>query len=38
MEVIWRAGIEEEMMIERFGDQYRAFMQETGRFMPGLIR
>jgi protein-S-isoprenylcysteine O-methyltransferase Ste14 len=37
MEVFWRAGIEEEMMIEQFGDQYRAFMQETGRFTPRLI-
>ena len=29
-----RAGDEEAIMIEEFGDQYRAYMQRTGRFMP----
>ena len=37
-EVVWRASIEEEIMIERFGDQYRDYMGETGRFTPRLIR
>jgi protein-S-isoprenylcysteine O-methyltransferase Ste14 len=25
---------EEQMMIEKFGDKYRVYMQETGRFVP----
>jgi protein-S-isoprenylcysteine O-methyltransferase Ste14 len=29
-----RIGKEEAMMIERFGDEYRAYMQRTGRFFP----
>jgi protein-S-isoprenylcysteine O-methyltransferase Ste14 len=37
-EVMWRANIEEGMMIERFGEQYRAYMGETGRFVPRLLR
>ena len=31
-----RVGNEEAMMIEQFGDQYRAYMQRTGRFLPRL--
>jgi protein-S-isoprenylcysteine O-methyltransferase Ste14 len=31
-----RIGKEEAMMIERFGDEYRAYMQRTGRFLPRL--
>lgn len=38
LEVTWRTGIEEGMMVERFGDQYRAYMGETGRFAPRLVR
>lgn len=29
---------EEEVMLERFGDKYRAYMQSTGRFLPQLKR
>jgi protein-S-isoprenylcysteine O-methyltransferase Ste14 len=29
-----RIGKEETMMIEQFGDEYRAYMQRTGRFLP----
>ena len=29
---------EEAMLLERFGDEYRAYMQRTGRFLPGLGR
>ncbi len=29
-----RAGDEEALMIEEFGDQYRAYMRSTGRFLP----
>ena len=28
------SGKEETMMIEQFGDEYRAYMQRTGRFLP----
>jgi protein-S-isoprenylcysteine O-methyltransferase Ste14 len=31
-----RIGKEETMMIEHFGDEYRAYMQRTGRFLPRL--
>jgi protein-S-isoprenylcysteine O-methyltransferase Ste14 len=29
-----RIGKEEAMMVEQFGDEYRAYMQQTGRFLP----
>ncbi len=29
-----RVGEEEALMIEEFGDQYRAYMERTGRFLP----
>jgi protein-S-isoprenylcysteine O-methyltransferase Ste14 len=29
-----RVRKEETMMIERFGDNYRAYMKRTGRFLP----
>ncbi len=29
-----RVPKEEQMMIEQFGDEYRAFMKRTGRFLP----
>ncbi len=29
-----RVGHEEALMVEEFGDQYRAYMQRTGRFLP----
>lgn len=32
--IVERAGHEEQMLIERFGDEYRAYMQRTGRFLP----
>ena len=31
-----RIGEEEAMMIEQFGDEYRIYMQRTGRFLPRL--
>jgi len=34
----WMVGHEEEMMLERFGDEYRAYMERTGRFLPRLGR
>jgi len=33
-----RVGNEEALMIEQFGDEYRAYMQQTGRFLPRLAR
>lgn len=33
-----RIGKEETMMIEQFGSEYRAYMQQTGRFLPRLAR
>ncbi len=29
-----RVPKEEQMMIEAFGDEYKAYMQRTGRFFP----
>ena len=29
-----RTPIEEEKLVERFGEQYQAYMQATGRFLP----
>jgi protein-S-isoprenylcysteine O-methyltransferase Ste14 len=31
-----RIGKEEAMMIEQFGDEYRTYMQRTGRLLPRL--
>ena len=31
-----RVGDEEGLMIEEFGDQYRAYMERTGRFLPSM--
>jgi len=36
--IISRVGREEATMIEQFGDEYRAYMQRTGRFLPRLTR
>jgi protein-S-isoprenylcysteine O-methyltransferase Ste14 len=32
--LLWRVPREEQMMVEVFGDEYRAYMQRTGRFLP----
>ena len=32
--LVWRVPKEEQMMIEAFGDEYKAYMQRTGRFLP----
>ncbi len=32
------AKAEERDAIDKFGDQYRRYMSETGRFVPGLCR
>jgi protein-S-isoprenylcysteine O-methyltransferase Ste14 len=33
---LYRARVEEEMMIEQFGDEYRGYMARTGRIIPRL--
>ena len=36
--ILWRIPREEQMMIEAFGDEYKAYMQRTGRFFPRLLK
>ena len=36
--LVARTRIEEEKLIERFGDEYRDYMMKTGRFVPRLWR
>jgi protein-S-isoprenylcysteine O-methyltransferase Ste14 len=38
LEVISRIGFEEHLMLEYFGDQYREYMEYTGRLLPRLIQ
>ena len=37
LEVASRVGFEESLMLEYFGDQYRDYMQKTGRLLPRFI-
>ena len=32
--IVFRTPREEQMMIERFGDEYIAYMKRTGRYLP----
>ena len=34
--LLWRTPVEEARLTETFGDAYRAYMQQTGRFWPRL--
>jgi protein-S-isoprenylcysteine O-methyltransferase Ste14 len=34
--MVIRTRIEEEKLIERFGDEYRAYISRTGKFLPHL--
>jgi protein-S-isoprenylcysteine O-methyltransferase Ste14 len=34
--LLWRTPIEEQRLIETFGDEYREYMKRTGRFFPRL--
>lgn len=34
--LLWRVRYEEANLIARFGDEYRVYMQQTGRFLPKL--
>jgi protein-S-isoprenylcysteine O-methyltransferase Ste14 len=36
--ILLRVRREEEMLLERFGDQYGSYMERTGRFLPPLRR
>lgn len=36
--LVIRTPIEEEKLIEKFGDEYREYMKRTGRFFPRLRR
>ncbi len=36
--LVVRTKIEEEKLIDRFGDEYRDYMAKTGRFLPRLGR
>jgi len=36
MIVLFRLGNEEAVMLEKFGEDYRRYMQRTGRFLPRL--
>lgn len=38
LEVVSRIGFEEDLMIEFFGDQYREYMEHTGRLFPKIIQ
>jgi protein-S-isoprenylcysteine O-methyltransferase Ste14 len=37
LETVSRIGFEENLMLEYFGDQYRAYMDRTGRLLPKII-
>lgn len=37
LEVASRMGFEEKLMVEYFGDQYREYMQRTGRLLPRIL-
>jgi len=36
--IVERVGHEERILLESFGEEYRQYMQRTGRFFPRLIR
>jgi len=36
--LVMRVPREEQMMIEEFGDEYKAYMERTGRFSPKFSR
>jgi protein-S-isoprenylcysteine O-methyltransferase Ste14 len=36
--VAWRLGKEEALLVDAFGDEYRDYVQRTGRFLPRLRR
>jgi protein-S-isoprenylcysteine O-methyltransferase Ste14 len=36
--IVERAGHEEHILLDTYGEEYRQYMQHTGRFLPRLIR
>ena len=36
--LLWRTPVEEARLVETFGDAYRAYMRQTGRFWPRISR
>jgi protein-S-isoprenylcysteine O-methyltransferase Ste14 len=34
--IVIRTRREEERLLARFGDDYRKYMEQTGRFLPGI--
>jgi protein-S-isoprenylcysteine O-methyltransferase Ste14 len=36
--ILERVGHEERMMLDTYGEEYRQYVQHTGRFLPRLIR
>lgn len=36
--IVRRTRIEEQKLVERFGDSYRDYMERTGRFWPSIFR
>jgi len=36
--IIIRVKPEEDMLLDRFGDEYKEYMTRTGRFLPKLLR
>lgn len=36
--IVLRTRIEEQKLVERFGDSYRDYMERTGRFWPSIFR
>jgi protein-S-isoprenylcysteine O-methyltransferase Ste14 len=34
--IVVRTSIEEQVLIQRFGDEYLKYMRRTGRFLPRL--
>ncbi len=36
--LVLRTRIEEEKLIERFGEDYKEYMKRTGRFLPRLFQ
>ena len=37
LEIVSRIRFEESLMLEYFGDQYRAYMKKTGRLLPKIV-
>ena len=36
--MIFRTPLEEKMLLDFFGEPYRAYMQRTGRYLPRMVK